>query len=169
MKIKGNVYIFLLYLRQRAAVQIFLFPSTNPEKQTLKPINLNSPIWKHPVEELYSRKCYKKGGIQSLTTNYLQLLYYASSNCAMIFINSLFHSIQLRNDIFQFLATDLISYSWTVITLLKRTVFTSTFDFITECNLDVLLKKKTWKLHLLIYKIITMSTYKFVQYIQLQI
>src|ERR1044072_5664497 len=63
----------------------------------------------------------------------------------MILIYSLFHCIQLWHDKFHLLVTNLIGYSWTIITFLKRAIFTSTFDFITQSHLDVLQDVKRGK------------------------
>ena len=46
----------------------------------------------------------------------------------------------------QFLATDLIRYSWNVVTLLKRTILAGTFDFFSQCHLDVLFRKMRCKM-----------------------
>lgn len=61
-----------------------------------------------------------------------------SSNGIMILINCLFHGIQLRKHMLQFLRTDFIGNSTTVITLLKWTVLACTLDFIAQSRLDAL-------------------------------
>lgn len=56
----GIICIFLLYLSQQAAVQIFLFPSINPVKWTLNHSILKLGFGNIPVEALYTGKCDKK-------------------------------------------------------------------------------------------------------------
>jgi hypothetical protein len=55
---------------------------------------------------------------------------------------ALLHGIQLLNYILQLLAAYLISNPCTVITLFKWTIFTSTFDFLTQRRLNFLLQQK---------------------------
>lgn len=74
----------------------------------------------------------------------------AASTGIIAFINGLLHRIQLWKNIFQFLATDLIQYSCTIITLLKWAVLTCTLNLIPQCHLDILKKTPepqilTWK------------------------
>jgi hypothetical protein len=53
--------------------------------------------------------------------------------------DSLGDEIQLRKDVFQFAETDFIRDSTSVITLLEGTILTSTFYFIPQSKLNILL------------------------------
>jgi len=125
------------------------------ESVTMNPVpeecTTNKP--KDEVLELGKASCYYK--LMMIESFYVPSIYCSirymllpnqyvgsSLNIIITLLKVLLHSIQLLDYILQLLTTYLISNPCAVITLFKRTIFTSTLDFLTQSSLNFLLQPK---------------------------